>query len=53
LAPLMGIIWIVLDVTLVVLLLQWLGQVIDPGTYSLIVTVAIVLIVLHLIRVLL
>jgi hypothetical protein len=49
----MGLIWIILDVTLAVLFLQWLGAVIDPATYSFIVTVAVVLVIVHLVRVIL
>ncbi|TPV99335.1 MAG: hypothetical protein USCAAHI_01212 [Beijerinckiaceae bacterium] len=49
----MGLSIILLDVTIAVLGLQWLGRIVDPGTYGLIATVAIVLIVVHLIRVLL
>jgi hypothetical protein len=47
----MGIFWIVIDVTLAVLLLQWLGNVIDPSTYGFIVTIVTMLAVLHLVRV--
>ena len=42
-----------LDVAIAVLFLQWLGGVIDPNTYGLILTMAVVLAVLHVLRVLL
>jgi hypothetical protein len=49
----MGLSIIVLDVAIAVLGLQCLGAVTDPGTYGFIVTVVVVLVVLHLVRILL